>query len=114
MNTLELLKAGREIISAPEKWTKYTYGRTAEGSDTNGPQSFLRAVKFCSLGALLKAVGSCPGEDLEGESYTIMEAAQVALCRVASTEDIAVYNDEHTYEEVIAVWDRAIAEEAAK
>lgn len=114
MNTLELLKAGKVLIDTPEKWTKEAYGKDKDGQEIFRDQEHFRnAVSFCSVGALLRAMGSYPGEELSEEGYAVFEEAQMVLCHATGNPDclnIAQYNDNSTHEEVLAVWDRAIAE----
>lgn len=54
MTTLEILKAARELLSVPERWTKRAFGRDSNGESLGHLSRFLlnvhKAVCFCSQG----------------------------------------------------------------
>lgn len=98
MNTLEILKAGRELISDPARWTQATSARTADGEPCNSFSK--RAASFCSL----TAVDHAAGDSSDGSHCAAVKALQIA-----ARGSIVEFNDRHTHAEVLAAWDRAIA-----
>lgn len=102
MDTLEILKAGRELISDPARWTQHTAARD-EGGDWVSERSE-SAVCWCSIGALWK-VADWASE----ECSTAMSALEPD-----GPDSLLAFNDTHTHAEVLAMWDRAIAAESAK
>lgn len=103
MDTLEILKAGRELISDPARWTQNVTARDAQ--DDWAFASDQDAVCWCSLGALLKIGGS-------GYQDAI-DALDISALQLGS-QQATLFNDTHTHAEVLAMWDRAIAAESAK
>lgn len=92
---VDILRAARELIAEPEKWTQGAYARDIEGLSTN--ESSRRAVCFCSSGAVYR-VG---GRDLR-------RLDAISLLRRAMGGDIVQFNDSHTHAEVLGRWDTAI------
>lgn len=103
MNTLEVLKAGRNLISDPQKWVQGTYAKNIDGWPIYGNNA--AAVCFCSIGAVQHVTGMCHNIETETVCEVLSNAAGM---------HIAYYNDAHSHEEVLAVWDRAIAAEEGK
>jgi hypothetical protein len=52
MNTVELLKAARELVANPKTWTKGEMARDANGHPTGWGDS--DAVCWCAMGAMAK------------------------------------------------------------
>jgi hypothetical protein len=100
MSPLEDLKAARELISDPSRWTQGAAARNDAGNETNSTSP--DATCFCSLGAITKVVGA-PGERRRVVKNLLREGLP------EGHSYIAVFNDTHTHEEVLAVFDRAIA-----
>lgn len=94
---LKLLKDGRTVIGARDQWTQGYYARDASGAfcQARAPE----AVCWCSVGVLMHLV---PRND-----FRIADALEVL--RNEAKQAISNFNDFHTHEEVLAVWDRAIA-----
>ena len=98
MTPLETLKAARQLISDPAKWTNSYYARDSIGIDVS-PSSD-KAVCFCSIGAIRKF------------SEVLSEAEMFLLGFCSETHDTYAeeFNDTHTHAEVLALFDAAIAE----
>lgn len=96
---LDVLKAGRELIADPERWTQGTYARDADGNRVyyDSPA----AVCWCSQGAVLKF------EPNVRRAYEVVSV----LGRVTPGRNLVLYQDLHTHAETLAVWDAAIAAE---
>jgi hypothetical protein len=94
MTTAETLKAARELIANPERWTKGWFAKKADGSDTNSRNP--DAYCWCAYGALHRA-----------NYYEAIEPEHL-LSRLMGG-NIAAFNDTHTHPEVIAMFDKAIA-----
>lgn len=96
MNTVEVLKAAKALISDPAKWTQRSYARNAGGFSTcptNGD-----AECWCSVGAI---------ECVAGNSDLCL-IAESKLCAAIGGGGIIRFNDMHTHSEVMAAFDRAI------
>lgn len=99
MKTSEMLEKAKAIIADPSHWTQGWFAKDAAGNDTFSLRS--EAVCWCSMGALNKA-----GFGPWGECFA--PVFEVALMEAGHTQGMASYNDTHTHEEVMKVWDRAI------
>ena len=96
----QLLIAARKLIENPEHWTQGVMARNCDGHSTyyrNGG-----AFCFCASGALqrVQADIGLTFDDLH-RSMWILEG----FCPV----DILHFNDSHTHQEVLNVFDKAIA-----
>jgi len=99
-NTLEILKAARELISAPERWTRDQFSRNEAGFAID-PESE-KACCFCAVGALIKVSDNDiflrhQAKDFLAEHLPVGYAS------------IPAFNDSHTHPEVVALFDAAIA-----
>lgn len=96
MTTLEILKAARELLSTPARWTKLAYARDAGGAAVM--PSNANAVCWCIEGSIVKCSGDWS-----------MEWARPIECDVAA--DVASFNDREstTHADILAAFDRAIA-----
>ncbi len=92
-SVVETLKAARELISVPERWTQgeSARGKTGRKVDFRGPY----AVCWCSSGAVYKIGGPCTS------------MANRYMDR-ATGGDYVTFNDTHTHPEVLAAFDKAI------
>jgi hypothetical protein len=104
MTPVEILKAARELIAKPERWTQSTVARDARGKSVfvSSPD----AVCWCAAAALLKVTTD---RDEDGGS---LDASREALLKNAGGfEYICDFNDVHgrTHAEVLALFDAAIA-----
>ena len=99
MTPLETLKAARDLISDPARWTQEEAARNAAGK---GVMAYGEdAVCWCAFGAIRNVVG--PNDDAFDLVFdTFRDKAKVKL--------VACFNDTHTHAEVIALFDAAIAE----
>jgi hypothetical protein len=99
MTPLETLKAARQLITDPAKWTQ---GVSARNKAKKGVCPLAEdAVCFCSLGAIRNVVGN------DDESFDV---AWDALHDNSPIGLVAAFNDTHTHAEVLALFDAAIAE----
>ena len=100
-STLEILKAGRALITPAKAWTKGAYARDAAGFAVM--PSNPAAVCFCSDGALQHLAGRLPSVKAFG------------LLRVeCGIEGVGGFNDRSSHAKVLAMWDRVIAKQEAK
>jgi len=101
----ERMVLARGLISDPAKWTKGAFARTREdrvcGVRTVG------AVKFCMSGAMGQ-IGSLH-DDLHAEAIKVVMEAMDA--QGTDQRFVSNWNDapERTHEEVLAMFDKAIA-----
>ena len=96
----DVLRAAREKIAVPERWTQGTFARQKEGNPI-GPLE-PNAVCWCALGAVIAVAGrSLPA------LY-----ARATINRMYGG-DFAWFNDTSTthHADILAVFDRAIAAE---
>lgn len=98
MTPLEILRAARKRIEAPERWTKGAGARFADGTIAS-PNRVSEAVSFCCIGALL-----------DGDQRANTEA-YVAMASVVPGGLLAPFNDapSTSHSDVLAAFDRAIA-----
>ena len=99
MSTKQLLIAAREIIEKPENWTKETFARTRSGKETFTADA--KACMFCAEGALIRAQQTIGG-NVESAVLTLENLVGSALY-------LSRFNDSHTHQEVLNVFDQAIA-----
>lgn len=91
MKISEHLKAAKALIDTPDKWTQGAYARNHQGYETRINSS--DACQHCSYGAL--AAKEAPH-------------ACFMLLYKEMENNIIRFNDHHTHQEVMAMWDRAI------
>jgi hypothetical protein len=86
VSSYEALVKAKSLIDTPEKWiqgdAKVKY---ADGS-----------CRYCSVGAIYEI-------NSKGMVYL-----RSALININGGDSVATYNDNHTHEEVMALWDKAI------
>lgn len=99
MTPLETLRAARQLISDPAKWTQGDFARDSLGlcADPHG----YKAVCFCARGAIQKITKEDDGP---------AEKALVDTCSVLHDMYVEEFNDTHTHAEILALFDAAIAE----
>lgn len=99
MNPLETLKAARQLISDPAKWTQGEYARDADGNEVKTWSE--NATCFCAYGAIQRVTER---EDSEAD-YFLFKA-----CSERFGMSVTIVSDTHTHAEVLALFDAAIAE----
>ena len=100
MTPLETLKAARDLISDPARWTQGEYARDVNGSGIMPEDE--DAFCFCSFGAIGKIYG------LNEDAAPFFHLANV--CAKKFAQPVIDFNDTHTHAEVMALFDAAIAE----
>jgi hypothetical protein len=93
-SALEQLRAARDLISAPERWTQHAPARNVNGEPI--PSYEAAAVCFCSVSAVHRV----------GQAWKTLPI----LSRFSFPQTVTSFNDTHTHAEVIALFDAAIAE----
>lgn len=98
MNTIEVLRAAREVISDPKRWTQGHFARTVEGLLASADSPV--AASWCAIGAVRKV---CLEIDDRFHAYEALEAV--------IPENVADWNDDpvRTHAEVLTAFDRAIS-----
>jgi hypothetical protein len=99
MTPLETLKAARQLISDPAKWTQGEFARDADGNEVKAWSE--DATCFCAYGAIQHVTER---EDSEAD-FVLWKA-----CMSKFQTEVIVLNDTHTHAEVLALFDAAIAE----
>jgi hypothetical protein len=105
-----ILVRARHILSKPEHWTKYALAKN-EGNWEVKPNNST-ACKFCTIGALHRAVIDLHGGILTTQTF---EKAKTALRGTdaikAQHEGIVMFNDDEntTHQDVLNAFDEAIA-----
>lgn len=106
MNERQLLEKALDILEGGEKWTK---GAFRDRSDTT--------VKYCSVGALRKAIGSpLDNYDTDVVMNPLYMSAVDRLYDAIGMErpyhyaegDIYLYNDQASWEDIVLMYKRAI------
>lgn len=96
MTPVEILKAARELIAKPERWTRGCGARDASGEDVEARSD--AAICWCAIGAIVRVSDDNP------------VPAEMLLRRVLPDGGfISSFNDSHDHAEVVALFDRAIA-----
>jgi len=117
----ELLEAAKALIDTPEKWTQKDFAKKADGKSTTW-QVHNQPVCFCTLGALYNTISKQlknPPElvSLTHKAERILTDVILELFPTSdrikdpleiNTRKIVNFNDSHTHQEVMAVWDHAI------
>lgn len=98
MTVLEALKAARELISVPERWTQGVYARGPDGRPVHPDDP--EATCFCALGAVLRVGGKCRWDKFVNPLYIETECTQ---------HTVAGVNDDLGHPAVMALFDRVIA-----
>lgn len=101
----EIIQDAKKLIENPDNWCQ---GDLAQMEDSRSAASVVFACKFCSLGALHKAIpyGTIDARKTRMEMITILNKAIIK--RLGYFVTIADYNDNHSHEEVMKMWDCAI------
>ena len=100
MTPLETLKAARDLISDPARWTQFVQAR--DGHGTQVPHNDPTAHCFCIMGAVGRTA-------VQGNKMDALKVLSRVTRRNFDTS-IPDYNDTHTHAEVLALFDAAIAE----
>lgn len=112
-----LLIEARKILDSEDHWTQGAYARTVDGSMCMTYER--KAVAFCSDGALgasyrrvFKAPGVWDRMDAIGEARRLLMAAADVNPTRDPGNTVTLWNDNRnrTHAEVIAAFDKAIAE----
>ena len=94
----QLLIAARALIEKPEHWTQEVHARDSAGNKVSPNSS--KAVCFCAHGALVRVFN---------KTYGLEEEKATAYLKKQTGTAIWTFNDSHTHEEVLNVFDKAIA-----
>jgi hypothetical protein len=109
MNILpsDVLRSARNLITEPSKWTQNHFAKDENGNALLDGYA-QQAVCWCSIGALEKVVGGCvPSYDKP--SQLLMKAGAILTGCQKYNFSISAYNDSHTHQEVLNLFDTAIA-----
>lgn len=100
--TLRILTEARALIARPGGWCQHASALNARGEECD-PRG-ANGEQFCFVGAIEHAA-----ED--ANYYGVIHAAEVAVRETESGWSVTAYNDAfcRTQEEVVAVYDRALA-----
>jgi hypothetical protein len=107
MTPYELLTAGLDLIRDPKNWTTHTFARDALGNPIYELDD--GATCFCSIGALYRSFRKAGNEEINQTYYTARSLLDHAT---PSDHNIVRANDRSTHDEVIQIWERAIADAA--
>ena len=105
---LTILEKARAILALPEHWCQQSYARSSTGeklSDVTDPT----ACSWCMLGAVEKIEDSFSVVRQVG--HHLEQAARALGYRVNRIID---FNDSHTHQEVLRVFDKAIENERTR
>jgi hypothetical protein len=103
MTTLEVLKAARELIATPDKWSQGAMARNADGRPVWAAAN--DAVCFCAEGAIQRA-----GAGMFNRAFNVV------VDLVETGDPLHRFNDASTtsHEDILALFDRAIAAEESR
>lgn len=94
MKSSEILRAAKKLIENENNWIKGAFALDDEDNEVLGNDK--KACKFCSLGAL-----QCVQNTRELPSLYLRDAA--------NTTSVSRFNDDHSHQEVMEMFDKAIA-----
>jgi hypothetical protein len=97
MSPVEILKAARELIAKPERWTRGYVARAGAVPLTSAMD--VGATCWCAMGAVDKSAG---GPDFSAPALDLLYP-MLPGCGIAE------FNDSHDHAEVLSLFDRAIA-----
>lgn len=99
-----LMKA-RELISDPLHWVQGTYCTSIGGHKM-----------YCAAGAIYHALDVAADGPIpeSGKLFLLMDQTFSALMVDQHSVDVEGYNDNHTHDEVLALFDKAIAREIVR
>jgi hypothetical protein len=98
MNTLEILTLARAKIADEENWCQGSFAENEYSVSVSAISDV--ACSWCSIGAL---------RSIAGNDFIAYNSAMDYLSE-SMNYPIADYNDSRTHSEVMAAWDKAIAE----
>lgn len=100
---VEDLKAARELISDPKRWTQGVSARDALGESVSSGSD--DATCFCAIGALTRVTGDFSDRYYAARAYLWSFVSNKYGTGVA----VADVNDEHGHTAVLEVFDKGIA-----
>lgn len=98
MNDLEIVKKAKAQISDPQHWCKFVCARDGSGNSVGIVNN--NAVSWCIVGALIKITFDSDVTPLHKMN---------AYCHKKHNIGLGEFNDLHTHEEVLALFDEFIA-----
>lgn len=101
--TLEVLIKAREIIADPKRWTQGWYAKDCDGVMTDSMNA--DAVCWCSMGALTKAAHAIDNREAK---YLATRVLADVIDQKFVAYSVLDYNDHHSHEEVLQMFDKAI------
>jgi hypothetical protein len=123
MKVSEFLRRAKGVIDTPEKWVKGKFAVSAKGNEVE--PAGRAACAWCSIGAVRKKIQTLPmGTSFEANQTRETECLMTAFLIDAVGEwcrrnpgnghpgkeviEITRFNDDHTHEQVMEMWDIAI------
>lgn len=106
MSETKLLETAYTVIQDPKHWTQGQISADARGRNISPSDE--KAEKWCSLGALLKAAYILGLYKVEEEVRKQVFHRAEAILNICAGREYVGYNDEHTHEEVMRLWLKAI------
>lgn len=111
MSKLQALKDARGLIADPAHWITGAYARDAVGVEVYPTDE--TAVCFCMVGAFIRVGLPHPGVPSGSMNFSGMQAVSAYLAFGALAEflpvEVVAFNDDHTHDEVLAIFDAAIS-----
>jgi hypothetical protein len=112
---LDILVRGRALISEPRNWIQMNFAK--DDNKLVCKVEDPRACSFCSLGALARvatvaSLAFPPGSRAREQIFENHERAFYVLSNFVLTGSVGHWNDTHTHDQVLSVWDQAIKTEA--
>lgn len=105
--TKQTLEAARALIADKAHWTQREPARNDKGEPVSPHNP--DAVAFCSVGALIKVTGRAMNAPITREFYPEYYAGLTALTLSIHKHSVTGFNDSHKHEEVLQLFDKAIA-----
>lgn len=104
MKQSEMLRKARDLIADQARWTKNVFARDEYGYPCSVDDGCARA--YCAIGAIEHFARA---EARTRDATEWLEAETRLQDAVGDNQSITEFNDSHTHEEVLALFDAAIA-----
>lgn len=111
MDTKTFLIQAKGLIDTPEKWAQEAYALDHEGREAGEWED--RACRFCTVGALYRTSFGVREQVQLIDTNEVLNSAYILLDRIMREKyghrgSLIGFNDSHTHQEVMALFDAAI------
>ena len=105
MNAVEVLEQAKALIINPKNWLQGTSAIDQQGNNVTPKDK--TAICWCALGAIGAVCGTERPRGVGRKTVRLLDKAS-GVSSPNLNRDSAYYNDTHSHDEVMAMFDRAI------